>query len=97
MSRWHPKLCRPETLAAADQYCSIAEQAGMSPSELAILYCRTRPFIAAHGSTIVGGTSLAQLEENLNAFSLPLDALTESMAKEIDEVHMQCRDPSNSL
>ena len=61
------------------------------------MYCRTRPFIAAHGSTIIGGTSLAQLEENLDVFSLPLDALCESTIKEIDEVHMRCRDPSDTL
>lgn len=97
MSRWHPNHARPETLAAADEYCAIAERAGMSPSDLAILYCRTRPFIAAHGSVIIGGTSLTQLEENLDAFLLPVEALTEEMRKEIDEVHMRCPDPSNSL
>ena len=64
---------------------------------LAILWCRTRPFIAAGGSTIVGATSLAQLEQNLDAFELPPEALTAEMVEEINEVHMRCRSPSDSL
>jgi len=46
---------------------------------------------------IVGGTSLAQLEENINAFSLPTEKMSEEMVEEINAVHMRCRDPSNSL
>ena len=37
------------------------------------------------------------MEENLDAFELPLEALTPQMVDEINEVHMRCRDPSNSL
>ena len=97
MSRWHPKHARSQTLEAADAYSAIAEKAGLTPSELAILWCRTRPFISAHGSVIVGGTTVEQLAENLDAFTLPPDALTDDMLAEINEVHMRCRDPSNSL
>lgn len=97
MSRWHPSHARQETLQAADAYSAIAEGAGLTPSQLAILWCRTRPFIAAHGAVIIGGTSLSQLEENLAAFALPAEALTEEMVGAINEVHMRCRDPSNSL
>ena len=96
MSRWHPKHARPSTLAAADAYAAIAERAGLSPTELAILWCRTRPFVA-HGSVIVGATSVAQLRHNLDAFSLPAARLTEEIEAEIDAVHVRCRDPSNSL
>ncbi|EOD23037.1 hypothetical protein EMIHUDRAFT_425873 [Emiliania huxleyi CCMP1516] len=102
MSRWHPSHARQETLQAADAYSAIAEGAGLTPSQLAILWCRTRPFIATHGAVIIcaviiGGTSLSQLEENLAAFALPAEALTEEMVGAINEVHMRCRDPSNSL
>ena len=93
----HPKHARPETLEAADAYAQIAERAGLTPAALAILWCRTRPFISAHGSVIIGGTSLAQLKQNLDAFSLPVDTLSEEMITEINEVHLRCRDPSNGL
>ena len=57
MSRWHPSHARQETLQAADAYSAIAEGAGLTPSQLAILWCRTRPFIATHGAVIICGTS----------------------------------------
>ena len=83
--------------ALPGRYAEIAERHGLSPSALAILWCRTRPFIAAGGSTIVGATSLAQLEQNLDAFELPPEALTAEMVEQINEVHMRCRSPSDSL
>ena len=97
MSRWHPSHARAETLDATAAYCAIADKAGLSPAQLAILWCRTRPFIAAHGSVIVGATSVEQLKANLDAFELPTSALSDEMVAEIDAVHMRCRDPSNSL
>ena len=97
MSRWHPQHANAATLDAAEAYCDIAERAGLSPSALAILWCRTRPFVARHGAVIVGGTSVEQLEQNLDAFDLPLDALTDEMQDEINAVHMRARNPSDSL
>lgn len=96
MSRWHPKHAREATLAASDAYAMIAERAQLTPAQLAILWCRTRAFIE-HGSVIVGGTTLAHLEENLDAFLMPISRLTSEMVEEIDAVHMRCRDPSDSL
>ena len=96
MSRWHPKHAQPATLEAAEAYAAIAERAGLSPTELAILWCRTRPFVA-HGSVIVGATSVEQLKHNLDAFLLPAAVMTEEVEREIDAVHIRCRDPSNSL
>merc|ERR1712087_166633 len=39
MSRWAPATARTETIFAANEYAKIAEQAGMTPSELAIAFC----------------------------------------------------------
>jgi len=96
MSRWHPKHAREQTLAAADAYAAIAESASLTPAELAILWCRTRRYVE-HGAVIVGGTTVAQLKENLDAFALPPSRLTQEMEDAINEVHMRCPDPSNSL
>ena len=70
------------TLDAAEAYCDIAERAGLSPSALAILWCRTRQFVE-HGSVIVGGTSIAQLAENLDAFDLDPSRLTDELRREM--------------
>ena len=63
---------------------------------LTLTRCRTRPFVA-HGSVIVGATSLEQLKHNLDAFLLPAAAMSEEIEREINAVHLRCRDPSSSL
>ena len=50
--------------------------------------CRSRWFIA---STIVGATSVEQLEETLDAFDIELP---EAALQAIDNVHMLHRDPA---
>lgn len=96
MSRWHPSHAAAATLSAADAYAALAESSGLTPAQLAILWCRTRQFVE-HGSVIVGGTSIAQLAENLDAFDLDPSRLTDELRREIDAVHLRCRDPSDSL
>ena len=96
MSRWHPSHAAAATLSAADEYAALAESSGLTPAQLAILWCRTRQFVE-HGSVIVGGTSVAQLAENLDAFDLDPSRLTDELRREIDAVHLRCRDPSDSL
>ena len=96
MSRWHPSHAAAATLSAADAYAALAESSGLTPAQLAILWCRTRQFVE-HGSVIVGGTSVEQLAENLDAFDLDPSRLTDELRREIDAVHLRCRDPSDSL
>ena len=87
----------PQTRAAVAAYARIAQEAGLTPAQLALLWCRTRPCVQAHGSVIVGASSVEQLEENLAAFDLPCETLTQAMCEEIDAVHLACRDPSDTL
>ena len=46
----------------------------------------------AHGSVIVGATSLEQLKHNLDAFLLPAAAMSEEIEREINAVHLRCRE-----
>ena len=74
---------RPEKLALrADglgwSYAALAEAHGLSPAQLALKFVYSRWFVA---STIIGATSLAQLEENLNAWDAPWsEALEQAVA-----------------
>ena len=70
---------------------------GITPAQLAILWCRTREFVEGSGSVIIGASTLEQLEENCAAFAIPRSVLDEAVEAEIDAVHMACRDPSDSL
>lgn len=62
-----------------DLYAKLALQHDLSPSALAIAFCDSRPFVT---STIVGATSLEQLEINLQGFGVDwTDALEDGVAK----------------
>ncbi len=55
--------------AAVDAYLEIAARHGLDPTQMALAWCRTRPFM---GSIIFGSTSMAQLEVCLGAIDLDL-------------------------
>lgn len=97
MSRWSPSTASEATIYAANEYARIAEEAGMTPAELSIAFCRTRRFISDAGSVIVGATTMDQLKENLSPFDGNIATLNEDVLAAINEVHMKCRDPSCSL
>ncbi len=55
---------------AVDAYVAVARKHGLDPAHMAIAFCNQRPFVA---SSIIGATSLEQLENNLGAADLRLD------------------------
>jgi len=79
---------RPDAIAAAEAYCALAERHGLTPTALALAFVRSRFFVAA---TILGATSVAQLEELSRSFELTLKA--ECLA-DIEEVHRRYTSPS---
>ncbi|RHW74723.1 aldo/keto reductase [Colwellia sp. RSH04] len=54
---------------AVQTFVDIAKQHSISPAQLALAWCDQ---VNGVTSTIIGATSLSQLEENLNAFTIPL-------------------------
>ena len=99
MSRWSPKTASPLTMDAVDEYSRIAEEAGMSPTELSIAFVRTRRFIAENGSVIVGAVTMEQLIENLAPFDGDNHGgddslLSDDLMEAINEVHLRCKDHS---
>jgi len=82
--RW----ARPETLVAAREYNALARAHGLTPTEMALAFCYGSWRVA---STIIGVTSLAQLDENLAAWST---TLSPELRAAIDEVRSRHRDPA---
>jgi aryl-alcohol dehydrogenase-like predicted oxidoreductase len=80
---------RPEALAAARRYNALATAYGMTPTQMALAFCYTKWQVK---STIIGVTSLAQLDENLDAWGR---TLPEELLKKIDAVRWEIRDPAN--
>jgi len=79
---------RPEALAAAQRYNALAREHGLTPSQLALAFCYRNPKVA---STIIGVTSLAQLDECLDAWDVQLSP---ELLKSIDAIRWEHRDPA---
>ncbi|MCY1383911.1 Protein tas [compost metagenome] len=79
---------RPEALDAARRYNALAREHGMTPAQLALAFCYTNWRVA---STIIGVTSLAQLDECLDAWG---STLSPELLKEIDKIRWETRDPA---
>ena len=79
---------RPEALAAARRYNALARAHGLTPTQLALAFCYTKWQVA---STIIGVTSVAQLDEDLDAWGT---TLSPELLKQIDAVRWEMRDPA---
>ncbi|NMM13178.1 MAG: aldo/keto reductase [Rhodoferax sp.] len=79
---------RPEALTAARQYNALARDCGMTPTQLALAFCYTKWQVA---STIIGVTSVAQLDEDLNAWGTTLPP---ELLQKIDAIRWDIRDPA---
>jgi aryl-alcohol dehydrogenase-like predicted oxidoreductase len=79
---------RPESLAAARRYNALARQHGLTPTRMALAWCATNWRVA---STIIGVTSVAQLDEQLDAWGTTLSA---EVLAAIDAIRWEMRDPA---
>ena len=79
---------RAEALIAARRYNALALEYGMTPTQLALAFCYTKWQVA---STIIGVTSVAQLDENLDAWGTTLPP---ELLKQIDAIRWELRDPA---
>lgn len=84
---WSPRYLQPAVLAAVEEYAALARANDMTPAAMAMAWCYSRWFVA---STIVGATSLAQLKENIDAYSL---TLPDNVLREIDVIHARWTNP----
>ena len=79
---------RAESVEAARRYNALARENGMTPTQMALAFCYTKWQVA---STIIGVTSVAQLDEDIDAFGTTLPA---GLLAAIDKVRWDIRDPA---
>jgi aryl-alcohol dehydrogenase-like predicted oxidoreductase len=79
---------RPESLVAARRYNALAKANGLTPTQMALAFCYTKWQVA---STIIGVTSVAQLDADVDAYGTTLSADT---LVEIDRIRWEIRDPA---
>lgn len=79
---------KPNVRPAVAAYAELARLHGLTCAELAIAFVAAQPLV---GSTILGATSVAQLEANLRAAELPLP---DAVRAGIDAIHLQFTNPA---
>jgi len=79
---------RADSLAAARRYNALAREHGLTPTRMALAFCYTKWQVA---STIVGVTSVAQLDEDLDAWGTELSP---ELLAQIDRIRWEMRDPA---
>ncbi|WP_290522778.1 aldo/keto reductase [Alcanivorax sp.] len=75
------RYTNPQAIAATEAYCQLAEERGISVTQLALQFVTTRPFVT---SNIIGATHLEQLEENLKSVELAWDR---DLEKALEAIH----------
>jgi len=69
-------------------YAKIAEDAGLTPAQLALSWCYHREHVC---SSIIGATSMPQLHENIKSYDIRLD---DQVQEQINEVYKKFVDPT---
>ncbi len=82
------RYSNPQSEWATEQYAQLAEQHGLSLTQLALAFIKQQFFVT---STIIGATNLDQLKENIQAFEIDL---SEEILKGIEDIHRQQPNPA---
>lgn len=79
---------KPSVEAAIDAYLALARELEVDPAQLALAFVTSRPFVTAN---IIGATTMAQLETDLDSLSV---AITPEIERRIDEIHQLHSNPA---
>jgi len=79
-SNWLQNDLTEQNLQRVKIFCTIAKSLELTPAQLALAWCLTRPQIS---SVITGATSVAQLEDNIQATEVELE---EDIVEKLDEL-----------
>ena len=82
------RYTNPQSEWATEQYAQLAEQHGLTLTQLALAYVKQQFFVT---STIIGATHLDQLKENIDAFEIDL---SEEILTGIEDIHRQQPNPA---
>lgn len=84
----YTRYINPQGVKATEAYVALAQQAGLNPAQMALAFVNSREFV---GSTIIGATTLEQLQNNIASVDLQL---SEDVLAEIDAIHALYTYPS---
>lgn len=76
--------------AAVNKYCTLAEKHDLTPTQLALSWCYHNEKVA---STIIGATTMEQLDENIKSYDI---RLSEEIMEEIGAIYKEFTDPTKA-
>jgi len=74
--------------SATAKYVSLAAQHSLDPAQMALAFVNSRPFVT---STIIGATTMEQLQSNIHSISI---RLTKEASDSIESIHLAHPNPS---
>lgn len=78
----------PQAVRAAQQYNALARAHGIEPTQLALAYVNSRPFLT---SNIIGATTMEQLRANIDSVSVQLSS---EIVTQIEAIHQLQPNPA---
>ncbi|MCG8155451.1 NADP(H)-dependent aldo-keto reductase [Brenneria goodwinii] len=78
----------PHTEQAIAEYVALAQRHGLDPAQMALAFVRQQPFVA---TTLLGATSVGQLQTNLASLDLTLDR---EILDELEAIHRRFTIPA---
>jgi aryl-alcohol dehydrogenase-like predicted oxidoreductase len=91
LTQWGEYFTRyssPQAIAATEKYVQLAQQHGLKPTQMALAFVNSRPFLT---SNIIGATSMMQLKENLESAQI---TLSPEVIAGIEAIHTQYPNPA---
>ena len=77
-----------KALKAYEKYFKLAEESGLTPTQLAQAFVNSRPFVT---SNIIGATTMDQLKENIESVNVNL---SEEIIDKINLIHNDNPNPA---
>ncbi|MGZ8270630.1 MAG: aldo/keto reductase [Methylophilus sp.] len=82
------RYTKPSVPVATAAYAKLARAHGLTPTQLALSFVMHRWCVS---STIIGATSMAQLQENIAAYDVKL---SDEVLSEIEQIHLTMMNPA---
>ena len=82
------RYVKPNVIPAVTAYAELAEKHGMTPAQMALAFMYNRWFVA---STIIGATTMQQLQEDIGAYELDW---SEELEAEIEAIRLVYFNPA---
>lgn len=79
---------KPNLTEAVREYVNLARKYGLAPAQMALAFVRCQWFVT---STIIGATTLEQLQENLGSLEVEL---SQEILAEINDIHARYPNPT---